>query len=128
MFFPPDLYTFTVPENAAVGSTVGRIMADDGDIGINARMTYTLEDDLEESATFIIQTDPVTQEGQLLLAKVDTFTLSTPQSQSVIWTVWKGQVLWDKPKINRTYLYFYWHEPKPNPNFSEYDLTMQFEH
>ncbi|XP_024136185.1 cadherin-7 isoform X2 [Oryzias melastigma] len=67
--FQRHLYTFTVSENAAVGSTVGRIMADDGDIGINARMTYTLEDDLEESATFIIQTDPVTQEGQLLLAK-----------------------------------------------------------
>lgn len=68
MFFS-DLYTFAVPENAAVGTTVGRIMAEDGDIGINARMTYSLED-LEESSTFIIQTDPVTQEGVVLLAKV----------------------------------------------------------
>lgn len=65
-----DLYAFAVPENAAVGTTVGRIMAQDGDIGINAKMTYSLEDDLEASATFIIRTDPVTQEGVVLLAKV----------------------------------------------------------
>ncbi|XP_034416052.1 cadherin-7-like [Cyclopterus lumpus] len=67
--FQHHLYTFSVPENAAVGTTVGRIMARDGDTGINARMTYSLEDDLEESSTFIIETDPVTQEGLVLLAK-----------------------------------------------------------
>lgn len=65
-----DLYAFALPENAAVGTTVGRIMAEDGDVGINAKMTYSLEDDLEASATFIIRTDPVTQEGVVLLAKV----------------------------------------------------------
>lgn len=69
--FSADLYAFAVPENAAVGTTVGRIMANDGDIGINARMTYSLEDGQEESSTFIIQTDPVTQEGVVLLAKVN---------------------------------------------------------
>uniref|UniRef100_A0A667ZPG2 Cadherin domain-containing protein n=1 Tax=Myripristis murdjan TaxID=586833 RepID=A0A667ZPG2_9TELE len=69
--FQHHLYTFAVPENAAVGTMVGRIMAEDGDVGINARMTYTLEEDLEESATFTIQTDPVTQEGVILLAKVN---------------------------------------------------------
>lgn len=69
-----DQYTFAVPENAAVGTTVGRIMAQDGDTGINARMTYSLKDDLEESSTFIIQTDPVTQEGVVVLAKVSTET------------------------------------------------------
>lgn len=68
LFFS-DMYTFAVPEDAVVGTTVGRIMADDGDIGINARMIYSL-DDLEESATFTIQTDPVTQEGVVILAKV----------------------------------------------------------
>ncbi|XP_068566228.1 cadherin-7 isoform X1 [Cebidichthys violaceus] len=67
--FQHHLYAFAVPENAAVGTTVGRIMAQDGDTGINARMTYSLEDDLEESSTFIIKTDPVTQEGVVLLAK-----------------------------------------------------------
>uniref|UniRef100_A0A3P8ST45 Cadherin domain-containing protein n=1 Tax=Amphiprion percula TaxID=161767 RepID=A0A3P8ST45_AMPPE len=65
--FQHDLYTFVLPENAPMGTTVGRIMAEDGDIGINAKMTYSLEDDLEESSTFIIQTDPLTQEGVILL-------------------------------------------------------------
>lgn len=50
-------------------------MAEDGDVGINARMTYSLED-LEESSTFIIQTDPETQEGVILLAKVNLYILS----------------------------------------------------
>lgn len=63
------MYAFSLPENAAVGTTVGRIMAEDGDIGVNAKMSYSL-DDLEESATFIIRTDPATQEGVVLLAKV----------------------------------------------------------
>ncbi|TKS87557.1 Cadherin-7 Precursor [Collichthys lucidus] len=67
--FQHHLYAFAIPENAAVGTTVGRIMAEDGDIGINAKMTYSLEDDLEGSSTFIIETDPVTQEGVILLAK-----------------------------------------------------------
>ncbi|XP_014835017.1 PREDICTED: cadherin-7-like isoform X2 [Poecilia mexicana] len=63
-----DVYTFALPENAAIGTTVGRIMAEDGDIGSNAKMTYRLEDDLNESSTFNIETDPVTQEGVILLA------------------------------------------------------------
>ncbi|CAB1340613.1 unnamed protein product [Coregonus sp. 'balchen'] len=66
--FQHNMYTFAVLESAAVGNTVGRIMADDGDVGINARMNYSLKD-LEESATFKVQTDPVTQEGVVLLAK-----------------------------------------------------------
>ncbi|KAM3860278.1 cadherin-7 [Diretmus argenteus] len=67
--FQQHLYTFAIHEDAAVGTTVGKIMADDGDVGVNAMMTYSLEEDLEESTTFRIQTDPVTQEGVVLLAK-----------------------------------------------------------
>lgn len=63
------MYTFSISESAPVGTTVGRIMADDGDIGVNARMNYSLED-LEESSTFTIQTDPNTQEGIIILAQV----------------------------------------------------------
>lgn len=51
---------------------MGRIMAEDGDIGSNAKMAYRLEDDLIESSTFIIETDPVTQEGVILLGMVRT--------------------------------------------------------
>lgn len=64
------MYTFLVPEDAAVGATVGRIMALDGDIGANARMNYSLGDDVTESSTFTVETDPETQEGVILLAKV----------------------------------------------------------
>nr|XP_057915834.1 cadherin-7 [Doryrhamphus excisus] len=67
--FQHHLYTFAIPEDAAVGTTVGRVMAEDADIGANARMNYSLEDDLEESATFTIKTDRATQEGVVMLAK-----------------------------------------------------------
>ncbi|XP_028823753.1 cadherin-8 isoform X2 [Denticeps clupeoides] len=66
--FQHNLYMFQVSESAPVGTTVGRVMADDGDVGANARMNYSLKD-LEESSTFTIRTDPVTQEGIVLLAK-----------------------------------------------------------
>ncbi|KAM6953399.1 cadherin-7 [Aplochiton taeniatus] len=66
--FQHNLYTFVIPEDAPVGTTVGRVMANDGDVGINARMNYSLED-LEENTSFSIQTDPVTQEGVVVLAK-----------------------------------------------------------
>lgn len=64
------MYTFVVPEDTAVGATVGRIMALDGDVGANARMNYSLGEDVRESSTFTVQTDPETQEGVILLAKV----------------------------------------------------------
>lgn len=64
------MYTFMVPEDSAVGATVGRITALDGDIGANARMNYSLGDDVTESSTFTVLTDPETQEGVILLAKV----------------------------------------------------------
>ncbi|XP_028290382.1 cadherin-7 isoform X2 [Gouania willdenowi] len=67
--FQHHMYTFAIPENAAIGTTVGRIMAKDSDIGINARMTYSLNDDQEKIPTFIIKTDPETQEGVILLDK-----------------------------------------------------------
>lgn len=69
-FVPTDMYTFVVPEDAGVGATVGRITALDGDVGANARMNYSLADDVTESSTFSVQTDPETQEGVILLAKV----------------------------------------------------------
>lgn len=55
-------------------------MAEDADVGVNARMNYTL-DDLEESATFRVQTDPATQEGVVILARVSTFILMASFSQ-----------------------------------------------
>ncbi|KAJ8375052.1 hypothetical protein SKAU_G00056320 [Synaphobranchus kaupii] len=66
--FQHNLFTFAVAESAPVGTTVGRIMADDADVGINARMNYSLEE-ADGSDTFQIRTDPVTQEGVILLVK-----------------------------------------------------------
>ncbi|XP_051910335.1 cadherin-8 isoform X2 [Hippocampus zosterae] len=67
--FQHHLYTFAIPEDAVVGTTVGRVKADDADIGGNAKMNYSLQVDLEENATFTVHTDPLTQEGIILLAK-----------------------------------------------------------
>ncbi|XP_035268163.1 cadherin-7 [Anguilla rostrata] len=66
--FQHNLFTFAVAESAPVGTTVGRIMADDPDVGINARMNYSFEE-ADGSDTFQIRTDPVTQEGVILLVK-----------------------------------------------------------
>ncbi|XP_076868720.1 cadherin-7 [Brachyhypopomus gauderio] len=66
--FQHNLYTFSIAESAPLGTTVGRVMAEDADVGVNARMNYSLVD-LEESATFRVQTDPATQEGIVTLAK-----------------------------------------------------------
>ncbi|KAF5901174.1 cadherin-7-like isoform X1, partial [Clarias magur] len=66
--FQHNMYTFAIMESAPVGTTVGRVMAEDADVGVNARMNYTL-DDLEESATFRVHTDPATQEGIVILAR-----------------------------------------------------------
>ncbi|XP_061613657.1 cadherin-7 isoform X1 [Phyllopteryx taeniolatus] len=67
--FQHHLYTFAIPEDAVAGTTVGTVKAEDADTGINARMTYSLQIDLQENATFTIRTDPLTQEGVVLLAK-----------------------------------------------------------
>ncbi|XP_077591755.1 cadherin-7 isoform X2 [Stigmatopora nigra] len=67
--FQHHLYTFAVPEDASVGTTLGKVKAEDADVGVNARMRYTLEAELDQNATFAIQTDPLTQEGVILLAK-----------------------------------------------------------
>ncbi|KAJ8418745.1 hypothetical protein AAFF_G00002440 [Aldrovandia affinis] len=66
--FQHNLFSFAVAESAPVGTTVGRIKADDADVGVNARMNYSIEE-VEGSDTFQIRTDPVTQEGVILLAK-----------------------------------------------------------
>ncbi|MGH0165324.1 UNVERIFIED_CONTAM: hypothetical protein FKN15_070798 [Acipenser sinensis] len=42
--FQQKLYHFSVPESAMVGTMIGRIMADDSDIGENAEMNYTIEE------------------------------------------------------------------------------------
>ena len=42
--FPPKPYTVTVPELMAVGSPVVTVEATDKDVGMNARLTYSIVD------------------------------------------------------------------------------------
>ncbi|GAB1285335.1 Cadherin 19, type 2 [Apodemus speciosus] len=60
-------YRFTISESAPSGTSIGKIMAYDDDIGENAEMEYSLEDD--DSKTFDIIIDSETQEGIVILKK-----------------------------------------------------------
>ncbi|XP_066103196.1 cadherin-19 isoform X2 [Saccopteryx bilineata] len=60
------LYRMTVSESAPPGTSIGKILASDDDIGDNAEMDYSIED---ESQTFDIITNNETQEGIVILKK-----------------------------------------------------------
>uniref|UniRef100_A0A673V396 Cadherin 19 n=1 Tax=Suricata suricatta TaxID=37032 RepID=A0A673V396_SURSU len=64
--FKESLYRLTVSESAPTGTSIGKIMAYDNDIGENAEMDYSIEDD---SQTFDIITNNETQEGIVILKK-----------------------------------------------------------
>ncbi|XP_044862403.1 cadherin-19 isoform X3 [Mauremys mutica] len=59
--FQQKFYYMNISEAAPVGSTIGKIMAEDSDIGENAAMNYVTEG--EESLVFDIITNNETQEG-----------------------------------------------------------------
>lgn len=65
--FKESFYRFTVSESAPSGTSIGKIMAYDDDIGENAEVEYSIEDD--ESQTFDIIIDNETQEGIVILKK-----------------------------------------------------------
>ncbi|NWU69026.1 CAD19 protein, partial [Pterocles burchelli] len=65
--FQQRLYHMSVSEEAPVGTTVGKVFAEDGDIGKNAAMNYFIEGD--SSDVFDIITNNETQEGIILLKK-----------------------------------------------------------
>lgn len=58
----------SVSEEAPVGTTVGKVFAEDSDIGENAAMNYSIEGD--SSDVFDIITNNETQEGIILLKMV----------------------------------------------------------
>lgn len=68
VFVSLGLYYMNVCEDAPVGTTVGKVIAEDSDIGENAAMTYFIEGD--SSDVFDIITNNETQEGIILLKKV----------------------------------------------------------
>ncbi|XP_043839796.1 cadherin-19 [Dromiciops gliroides] len=64
--FQSGLYHMNVSESAPIGTSIGIIMADDSDIGDNAKMKYSIEDG---SYVFDIITNNETQEGIVVLKK-----------------------------------------------------------
>ncbi|NXY20881.1 CAD19 protein, partial [Atrichornis clamosus] len=65
--FQQRLYHMSVSEEAPVGTSVGKVFAEDSDIGENAAMEYFIEGD--SSDVFDIVTNNETQEGIVLLKK-----------------------------------------------------------
>ncbi|KAI1902264.1 hypothetical protein AGOR_G00042910 [Albula goreensis] len=66
--FPHSSYHLSVPESAEIGSTVGRIKAIDGDVGVNAETHYSIVDGNGRDS-FGILTDRVSQEGVITVKK-----------------------------------------------------------
>lgn len=65
------MYQFSIKESAPIGTAVGRVKAEDSDVGENTDMTYHLK---EESGTgghvFKVTTDSDTQEAIIVVQKV----------------------------------------------------------
>ncbi|XP_063076011.1 cadherin-18a [Engraulis encrasicolus] len=66
--FPERIYPLYVPESAQVGKAVGKIKANDDDLGVNAEMTYRITNS-EGAAFFDIASDGDKREGVILLKK-----------------------------------------------------------
>ncbi|KAK5859418.1 hypothetical protein PBY51_020973 [Eleginops maclovinus] len=66
--FNQSVYTFRVPESAKSGTSVGRILATDRDIGKNAEMYFTIVSG-DGMDMFDIFTDKDTQEGVISVSK-----------------------------------------------------------
>ncbi|OWK09218.1 hypothetical protein Celaphus_00006449 [Cervus elaphus hippelaphus] len=74
--FPQSLYQFSVVETAGPGTLVGRLRAQDPDLGDNALMAYSILDG-EGSEAFSISTDSQGRDGLLTVRKA-TNTLIDP--------------------------------------------------
>ncbi|KAL2097590.1 hypothetical protein ACEWY4_006797 [Coilia grayii] len=66
--FPQKNYQLYVPESAQVGKAVGKIKANDDDLGVNAEMTYRITNS-EGAAFFDVANDSDKKEGVILLKK-----------------------------------------------------------
>ncbi|NXF40658.1 CADH9 protein, partial [Nyctibius bracteatus] len=66
--FPQSTYQFRSPESAPPGTPLGRIKANDPDMGENAEIEYSISNG-DESDTFDIITDKDTQEGIITVKK-----------------------------------------------------------
>lgn len=63
------LYHFSVPEDVVLGTAIGRVKANDQDIGENAQSSYDIIDG-DGTALFEITSDTQAQDGVIRLRKV----------------------------------------------------------
>ncbi|XP_064908664.1 cadherin-9 isoform X2 [Columba livia] len=70
--FPQSTYQFSSPESAPPGTPVGRIKANDPDVGENAETEYSISNG-DGSDMFDIVTDKDTQEGIITVKKLGPF-------------------------------------------------------
>ncbi|KAK1795690.1 hypothetical protein P4O66_001180 [Electrophorus voltai] len=66
--FPQKMYQFSISEGAAIGTSVGRVMATDDDMGENTDMSYLIKDE-EGGELFRVSTDGDTQEAVISIRK-----------------------------------------------------------
>lgn len=69
LFSPPEMYQFSIVETAPVGTAIGRVKAEDSDVGENTDMTYQMKDE-EGVEMFKVTTDSNTQEAVITVQKV----------------------------------------------------------
>ncbi|XP_043946184.1 cadherin-22 [Protopterus annectens] len=66
--FPHKLYQFSISEAAKPGTPIGRVKAEDADLGENTDMTYLIKDE-EGAELFKVLTDSNTQEAIITVRK-----------------------------------------------------------
>lgn len=69
LFSPLEMYQFSIVETAPVGTAIGRVKAEDSDVGENTDMTYQMKDE-EGVEMFKVTTDSNTQEAVITVQKV----------------------------------------------------------
>ncbi|XP_008569828.1 PREDICTED: cadherin-22, partial [Galeopterus variegatus] len=78
--FPQKMYQFSIRESAPIGTAVGRVKAEDSDVGENTDMTYHLK---EESGSggdaFKVTTDSDTQEAIIVVQKAFVLSAARPR-------------------------------------------------
>ncbi|XP_030389157.1 cadherin-22 isoform X2 [Gopherus evgoodei] len=66
--FPQKMYQFSIVETALVGTAIGRVKAEDSDVGENTDMMYQIKDE-EGVQMFKVTTDSNTQEAIITVQK-----------------------------------------------------------
>ncbi|XP_075702834.1 cadherin-22 isoform X1 [Rhinoderma darwinii] len=79
--FPQKLYRFSVIETAPPGSLIGRVKAEDADMGENTDMFYQIQQQ-EAAAFFSVTTDTVTQEA--ILSILQPLDFETQKEHSLV--------------------------------------------